>query len=516
MFRHSALVTYFLVIFATLIPRLLLVGAPPATDEGIYAFNAFMTHAYVSGNSLLPDVGSLSFYSTLLSWVFSFESNPFLSLRLLDAMFAACTGLLLFLLIEQESQDKKFALTLTIIAIITCNDPVFVQYGFKNSIHAALLPLLSAIFIARKEISSSFKWQYVGALTALAVLLREPFIIFAVLGAVIVRLHSGRRAFIAYILGGLIFSSIILSVIFLLRGGYSTLLGSYIELGKMYEAIAYQKQHLVHTSAILFFSNSVVIIFLAFISAITVIITAFRQPKLLRVAVFWGLITMAPLLEPILKNGYPYHFAVSLIGLTGFIACGYRIHKNSLKTCIWIWPFAIAISVFLLVPKFIKLGHIAKQYPPAELLTQKHFSWPDSTIASSNYLLIAEKIKQLSDHGMPTMAISGSMLGLMPLANALPSHYSLSHFSYALLADKHNGGDLRSKIYQCPPEYVVITTSSPFKDSFKLKFLISNIPEYSQVAYLPRSERRHYGTFDGFIYRWQGPLRPCLLKGNHE
>lgn len=514
--KTQLLITYLVVFVATLTPRLLLIGAPPATDEGIYAFNALMVHAYAMQHTVLPDLGSLSAYPTLLSWVFSTAINPFISLRFLDAIVASCTGLLLYLVIAQESQDKTFAFSLTLIAIITYNDPVFIQYGFKNSIHAALLPLLAAIWMARRNLDSPFKWQYVGALMALAVLLREPFISFAVIGSVIVWIYAGRQASIAYISGGIVTGFLGLSVFMMLRGGYSTLLGSYITLGQMYEAIAYQQPLLSHSSVISFLGNSAAIILLAVISASVVMTNAIRQPDLLKTAAFWILVAITPLLEPMLKNGYPYHYAVSLIGLSGLIAYGYRIYTRHLNICAWLWPLAIAIGVVLVAPKLIKLHHLSTQYPPGGLMVKKHFFWPDKTVSQSNYLMIAQKIKQLSAHESTTMAINGSMLGLIPLAHTLPSHYSLSHLSYALLAEQNHSAGLKDKINQCPPEFIVLTTSSPFNDALKLNAIVKSIPEYTQVAYISKSEARHYGQFDGLIYRWNAPLKPCRLISSHE
>lgn len=500
-----------LLILTTLIPRVLLIGGPPTTDEGIYAFNAMMVHAYAEGHSLIPDVGSLSLYSSLLSGVFASEINPFILLRLIDAIFASCTGLLLYLVIDQAAGDKKFAFFLTSISIITYNDPVFIQYGFKNSIHAALLPLLAALFIARKEIFSDFKWHYVGALTALAVLLREPFIIFAVLGAATLLIHSGRKAFIAYIVGGAVAGIFILTAIIFFRGGYSTLLSSYIDMGRMYAAIAYQKQSLTQSSLGTFVSNSAGMIFLAIVSAIAILMSAMSKLDLLKEAGFWILITAAPLLEPILKNGYPYHYGVCLIGLTGLIAYGYRVHTRYLRGNTWIWGGAISICFFLVLPKFIKLLDISKQYPVAQVLRSSSLSWPDKTISKSNYLLIAQVIKQRSVNALPTLSINGSMLGLIPLSATLPSHYSLSHLSYALLADQHGGADLRAKIYQCPPQFIVLTNSSPFRDASKLNSIIKSIHQYRQVAYITKSESRHYGHFDGLVYQWSAPLKECKI-----
>lgn len=514
MFRQSEFMTYFLVILATLIPRFLLIGAPPATDEGIYAFNALIAHSYMSGQSYLPDVGSLTLYSTLLSWVFSSEVNHFISLRLLDGIFSSITGLMLFLVLEQESQNKRFALILTLIVILTYNDPVFVQYGLKNSIHAALLPLLAAIFLAKKPSSSCLKWQYVGALTALAALLREPFIIFAMLGSVVVLLHSGRRALFLYMLGSVVLSCITLATIIFLRGGYWELLKSYFFMGGMYKAIAYQQASLWKASFLTFLYNCQGLMLMATISIASLFMSMRIQSGILKPAMFWILVTIAPLLEPMLKNAYPYHYAVSFIGLSGLIAYGYRHFQCSSVATVRVWSVAIVISVILLLPKCIKLLQIATQYPVIELLSQKHLLWSDKTAAQSNYLLIAQLVRHHTRHISPTMSINGSMLGLFPLVQALPSHYSLSHLSYALLAGRDKGVNLRVHIYECPPEFIVLTSSSPFRDGSTLNRIIKSIPEYSQIAYIPKSSARHYGSFDGLIYQWKHPLKKCQLTSN--
>lgn len=499
-----------IVICATLIPRLMLIGAPPATDEGIYAFNTLMIHMNPSPGAVLPDLGSLSLYQAMLAWVFSFDINHFVMLRLMDAVIASLAGIALYQVIKYESASKLAGAVIAVVFLLTMNDPVFIQYGNKNSIAAASLPLLTAIALGqRTEKPDKIRWLCVGALVAVSVLLREPFAVFSLAGLLVVYLRAGREATAAFAIGGGFAGGLILLAIVLMRGGYSNLIQSYADLSLVYEDISYQKYALLQSSPIAFANNATSILLLSAVSMILILYEARKNAVLYPRLGFWLLLAVVPLLEPLLKNGYPYHYASTLFGLAGLVALAWRVysynHSFSKK------PYLVFVAFFagvLLLPKFVKYSQTYSKYTSHFDAYNLLDDWPESTVKQSNYLMIAEHIRTEAK-GKATVAINGSMLGVIPLAKARPSRPDLAHLSYSYL---HNGKDanrLRSQIYECPPEFILLTNSSPFKDTKVLSGIVNSIPEYRLSTYIPPSYGRHYGSFDGAIFKWTGMPKPC-------
>lgn len=513
------------VICACLVPRLLLITAPPATDEGIYAFNALMIHLNPEPGQLLPNFGTLNLYPMLLSWVFSFELNHFVVLRLFDAIFAAIAGIMLYKVILTVNGNKLHSATIAIVFLITMNDPVFIQYGFKNPITVASIPLLTAILIGlQPQPLSTTRWFACGTLMAIAVLLREPFIIFALLGTFAILLRAHLRASITYIAGGITTAFIILLIIIIMRGGYSTLVQSYVDVGQFMHEIAYQRSTLVITSTSSFIKNAlgVLIIVSGILLAKIFVIAKQKQfsPQYWQY-LFWLTLALAPVIEPMLKNGYPYHYATSLIGLSGIVALGWRdiTYSQSImkKWIVLTLSFFVIIS---LVPKLKKLNDHALKYSSGITYSQLLTDWPATTIQQSNYLLIANKIKQQITHDQSlknaTLSIHGSMLGLIPLAGLAPSRPDLAHLSYKLIILGNKKTTLRQQLYTCPPRFIVLTNSSPFRDTNILLEMIRSMPEYALVDVVKQSANRQYGTFDGAIFKWMPANNECNQPIAHQ
>ena len=504
----------FLVVCATLIPRLLIIGAPPATDEGIYAFNALMIYLNPPPGNLLPDLGTLSLYSALMSWAFSFDINHLVLLRVLDAVVATLAGLMLYQVIRFEANNKVAGAIITVIFLITLNDPVFIQYGFKNSIAAASLPLLAAIAIGQRiKPSDIFGWFSVGGLVAIAVLLREPFALLAIAGLLAIYVRAGWVALRTYMLGCGLVGGLVLLAIILMRGGYHYLIQSYSDLAFVYQEMSYQRRALLESSSVAFFKNAISAMMLFTVSIYCIVLASAKKREFIVRLGFWVMLATIPLLEPLFKNGYPYHYANSLFGLAGAVALGWsafsEISLDRMKPAYFIVFFA----VLFLIPKFGKFSDIYMEYT-SQLGNQKStIEWPASTVKRSNYLLIAEHIHKHSQSN-PSMSINGSMLGVIPLANAKPSSPELAHLSYRYIYNNKDKNRLRFEIESCPPTFIMLTNSSPFHDTNVLNAIVKSIPEYRLSAYIPQSNARHYGSFDGAIYKWIGKLRSC--HRNHQ
>lgn len=486
-----------------------MIGAPPATDEGIYTFNALMIHLNPTPGYLLPELGTLSLYQALLAWVFSIEVNHLVLLRALDALVASIAGLMLYQVTSHESNSKLAGAVIAIIFLITLNDPVFIQYGFKNSIFAASLPLLAAIAIGqRATMHDMTAWLLSGALVSLAVLLREPFVVLAMAGTVAVYMRVGWRAVRAYMLGGFLIGGLILLLMVLMRGGYHNLIQSYADLALTFQEIAYQRQALFQSSIAAFVKNALSALVLSIVSIYWVVLAGAKKPEVFYRLAFWLLFALAPLLEPLLKNGYPYHYASTLFGLAGLVSLGWRAYSEANRECSRIQSFILILAVLFLIPKFGKFNGIYTQYTAQLGSKCASIGWPQSMVGQSNYLLIAEHI-QTHSQGYPTVAINGSMLGVIPLAKAKPSNPELAHLSYRYIHINKDKKSLRAEIEACPPEFIMLTNSSPFHDTKVLNEIVRSIPEYRLSAYIPQSKARHYGSFDGLIYKWMAEPRGC-------
>ena len=498
-----------LVFSATLIPRLLMIGAPPATDEGIYAFNSLMIYLNPPPGNLLPELGTLSLYQALMAWVFSYDINHLVLLRALDALVASIAGFMLYQVTSHESNSKLVGAVIAIIFLISLNDPVFIQYGFKNSIAAASLPLLAAIAIGQRAKGVvTTVWFAAGALVAIAVLLREPFAIFAIAGVLVVYVRAGFRAMCAYLLGGVLMGGLILLLMILMRGGYQNLIQSYADLALTFQQIAYQKHALLQSSVAAFAKNALSVLMLSVVSIYWVLLAGTIKPVYVYIMGFWLLLATAPLLEPLLKNGYPYHYASTMFGLAGLVSLGWRAYLETKTEYSRITIFIIFLAMLFLTPKITKFNGVYTQYTAQLGSKNAPINWPQSIVQQSNYLLIAEYIHTHSQ-GNPTVAINGSMLGVIPLAKAKPSSPELAHLSYRYIYSNQDKKSLRAEIKACPPEFIMLTNSSPFQDTKVLNKIVKSIPEYRLSTYIPPSKTRHYGSFDAAIYQWTAKSRDC-------
>lgn len=486
-----------------------MIGAPPATDEGIYAFNALMIYLNPPPGNVIPEFGTLSIYQTMLAWVFAFDVNHFILFRAIDALVASFAGLMLYLVASHESNSKPAGAVIAFIFLLTLNDPVFIQYGFKNSIFAASLPLLGAIAIGqRAKMYDMSAWFSAGALIAIAVLLREPFVIFVVLGVLVVFLKAGYSAMRAFILGVVITGGLLLLMMVLMRGGYQNLFQSYSDLALTYKEIAYQRKTLYQTSMTAFAKNALSALILSVASIYWIAFAGFKSPSFFYRFGFWLLLAIAPLLEPLLKNGYPYHYASTLFGLAGVVSLGWRAYFERIAQDSRLAIVIGALAILFLIPKIGKFSQIYEQYTDEWRGSIAKIGWPHVTVAQSNYLRIAEYIHSHSQ-GSATVAINGSMLGVIPLAKARPSSPELAHLSYQYIKDNKDKKRLKAKIESCPPEFIMLTNSSPFQDTKVLTAIIQSIPEYRLSTYIPQSKKRHYGSFDALIFKWMAKPRGC-------
>lgn len=510
--RIPTLLILLAVFSATFIPRMMLIGGPPATDEGIYAYNAMMIYRNPPPGWLLPDFGILSLYSALLSWVYAFDLNHFVLLRLADAVVAGLSGVMLYRVLSLESGSRIAGALIAVGFLLTINDPVFIQYGFKNSIAAATLLLLSAIWLGLRAQPHDCKpWFWSGVLVALAVLLREPFVAIALLGTFAVYGKGGLPAARRYAAGGIVAATLAMLAVALLRGGsLSALVQAYTDTGLLYADMGGGNGKYVRSlhSFYTFLQNAsgvLLILCLLLSMNLRAMLTGESRSPAARY-LFWLGLTAAPLLEPLLKNGFPYHYATCLIGLAGLTALLWRDLASRRSHGRWLPVGLGVLFAITLVPTLHQLTTTYRNYT-ASLLNTPLSGWPAETASASNFLLIADRVRKLAAPG-DTLSVNGNLLGVLPLAGLPPPHYDLANIEQAYLYASKSEQRLRQMLYSCPASFIVVSTHTR-RNTSALLSVIRGMPEYALAGYIGKSPSRHYGTFDGAIMQWTGPRAPC-------
>lgn len=494
------------VLFAsTVFPRLMLLGGLPTTDEGFYAYQAQLIHHSIVTGRGLPDTGTLTLYPMLLAWVFEFSANHIILLRLADLCVAVSATLLLYRVLERESGSKIGAALLTLIFAFTMNQPIFIQCGFKNSITAAFVPLLLALRIGQQARSDSSRaWLATGALTALAVLLRETFISFALLGFVTLLGVRTRRSAFHFALGGAVSGALIVGGILAVRGGITQAIESYRDAGIVYASIADERINFFLSNGLASIKEAAAALLLSVLAILALFITAIshKSQKAIFRSVFWMLVTGLPLIEPASKIGFPYHFAVSLLGLSGLCAFAWHEVARQSGSAKWVAMAAGMAAVLLLTNKYSALIGNWPTTREAIIATPSGY-WPADAVAKSNYLLAAEAIR----NSIPrdgTLSVSGFMFTLYPLTGHLPPSPDLANLSAAMIKLGLSQSRLKDALLDCPPDVIMTTTRTDWPGGARLLAAVKATGIYEKVAEIANSNDRSYGGFGGIVFRRSG------------
>lgn len=506
--RTPLIVALAIAILAVALPRVLVVGALPATDEGFYAFYAQIMHASLAAGRGLPDTGPLMFYPMLVNWVFEFDFNSIIALRMVDMLVAIAAGYALFRVIEVESRSRVGAMLITPIFLLSMNLPVFIQHGFKNSIHAAYVPLFAALWLGLTAVPgvSLRRWLGIGALLSIAGLMRETFLPLVGLGAIAVLVGFGPRAFARVIAGGAGAGLLIVGVILAARGGISAAIEGYRDAGIVYGALADKRVEFFINFGGEAIREARVALIVAGAGLIVTLVRSLRGSKTTSVPKlgFWLAAASLPLIEPASKIGFPYHFAVCLPGLAGLAALGWRnaceggaIDRNMSKA---LASGAMGLALLILIAtRLIAIGAAWPQTREA-LATFKSGEWPASFTDKTNYLLAAQAIRRATPHG-GTVAVSGFMYSLYPLTRHLPPAPELANLSATLIKLDLSSPRLRETLLRCPPDVLMTTTRNDWPGASELITAVRDTGIYEQVAEVQTANDRAYGTFGGLVFR---------------
>lgn len=506
--RYRVLSDFFLRLFVVLagvgFPHLMVAGSLPSTDEGVYAYYAQLIHSSLVSGEGLPDTGMLMLYPMLLSWVFDLSVNHVIFLRLVDMIVAMFAGWLLYRVVETESRSKWGGALISLIFLFAINQPLFIQAGFKNSIFAAYIPLFLAMRLAQGVTAEKEKtWFFIGALTALSILLRETFLPFMLVGAITILLSQSWKVFLRFSMGAAVSGLGIVILILCARGGVHGLIDSYHEAGGLYAAVANQRVPLFIANGTVSAKEAMVSLCIGVVSMFSLffICLSGKRPNLFRRFLFWVTVALVPLLEPFSKIGYPYHFAVCLPGLAGVSALAWQqfIMKNPSRKKMTFAIGAACVCVVLLSYKFVSL----KSFWLAtgnNLAGVGSNTWSEEAVSRSNYLLAAEAIRSISSPNS-TLSVSGYMFALYPLTGLLPPSNEMSHLTGAFVNLGSDEVKFKMALCACPPDVLMTTTRADVPGSEAIQRMVEDSGLYQAVTVIPINPDRSYGNFSGTIYK---------------
>jgi len=518
--RTPAALVLIVAILAVALPRILVVGALPTTDEGFYAYYAQIIHASLAGGHGLPDTGPLMLYPALVSWVFALDFNPIISLRIVDMLAAIGAGYALFRVIEVESGSRMGAMLIAPIFLISMNLPIFIQSGFKNSIHAAYLPLFAALWLGLTAPPENAvrRWLTVGALLSVAGLMRETFLPLIGLGALSVLTTYGWRSFCHLIAGAAGTGSLIVGIILAMRGGLVAVIEGYRDAGIVYGALADKRIEFFFTYGSDAMLEARVALIVAGVGLVVTLIRSFGASKVTSLPRlgFWLAAAALPLIEPASKIGFPYHFAVCLPGLAGLSALGWRnacgelkVDRKAVQAIL-----TVAMGAGLVILVTTRLAPIQAAWPQTReaLATFRSGEWPASFTDKTNYLLAAEAIR-LATPPNGTISVSGFMFSLYPLTGHTPPSPELANLSATLIKLDLSAPRLREALLRCPPDVLMTTSREDWPGSAELLTAVRDTGIYEQVAEIRNTDGRAYGTFGGTVFR-RTAQRSCTTSGS--
>ena len=500
--------------------RLQLFSGTPEVDGNYYTF-ASQYFYYALSNGVTLKSMSLNLYSLLTSWVYGFEVNQYIFLRLIDGLVAISASIILFKIILKESNNSLFTIILVTTLLIIINDAEIIYFGFRNSIWAAYLPLFSALLIWQNATKTdNFSFYLIGGLVSLGILLREPFLPLFLLAALAIHISYGWRILVQYLIGSAVLGFSVIGIALMLRGwDLLDFINSYfMRLGGI-ETIGFK------FPVAIIEANWFIFIF-AFISIIYLIKLYCTDKKLVNINrfYFWLALALLPLLEYYLKLGLAYHFANSLIGFAGLTAMGWKYFNSQESKKIK----KLTVMVFTLSSMLIILPAINQNVIKNNriFLPSDAIQWvlaPDSfrgeqMIKRSQHLKVAAKVYELTREDS-TLAVSGFWQSLYPLTKLLPPNDPVTQSSSFVLSDlrglylnlNYDKNKLIEILKEHRPTIIVtsVTSESTWPGESDIEGIIEKTNLYNKVTVVPKNsylnkdgkELDRAGFMSAIIYR---------------
>tara|TARA_B110001469_G_scaffold120439_1_gene128957 strand:+ start:47 stop:1615 length:1569 start_codon:yes stop_codon:yes gene_type:complete len=504
--KNPNFIAVIIALLTTGFSRLQFIAGLPTSDAGIYTFaNQWFFNA-ISQDIPIKD-SKLFLYQFMTAWVYSLEVNQIILLRIIDGLVAIAASIVLFKVILKESGSALFTSILVAALLLVMNDSEIIRTGFSNSIWAAYLPLFLALLVWQKSSKEdNFSFYLIGALVSLGILLREAFLPFYLITFIAIYISYGRRNSINFMLGSALLGFSVISFILMFRGwDLNNLIDRYIFLGDAYED--YIDMGITFVAGILnLIKNGWFIFTLSLASIIYFIKLKFDDKKSVSVnrIYFWILVALIPLIEPIAKVAFHYHYSSSLIGLAGLSAMGWKYLslKESKKTKALSIILVGLMSLFIILPTIsvltIKNNNIFTLSDAVQWAKAPNSFRSQNHIEKSQYLTLAKKIYSLSREDS-TLVVSGGMQVLYPLTELLPPTFELSWLRYLFIQLNFNEDKLIKIIEKHQPTLIVTTDWHPGEAA--MSAIIDKIDLYEKVEVVPVNLNKHYGFKSGIIYR---------------
>ena len=505
--KNPNLIAVAIALLTTGFSRLQFLSGLPSSDGGYYTFATQYIFNAITQNEFINVNSPLFLYQFMNAWVYGLEVNQIILLRLIDGLIAVAASIILFKVILKESGSTLFTLILVAALLIIMNDTEIVMSGFRNSIWAAYLPLFSALLVwqnATKEDKYSF--YLIGGFVSFGILLREPFLVFFLLAGIAIHIGYGWRALVKYLIGCVVLGFSVLGFVLMFRGwDLYSLINYYIFLTDAYKD--YVGMGLTFASGIFkLIQSSWFVCVISLTSMFYFIKLYFGDKKSVDINrfYFWVLVALLPLMEPILKIGFQYHYSNCLVGLAGLSAMGWkylslqeskRIKKSSMILIGLMSLFVILPAISTLT---IKNNHILTLSDVAQWVKAPNSLQGKNNIERSQYLTLASKIYSLSREDS-TLVVSGLMSMLYPLTELLPPTYELSWLRYLHIHLNFDDDKLIKIIKKHRPTLIVTTDWNP--GEALMSGIIDKIDLYEKVGYVPTDSKKHYGWKSGTIYR---------------
>ena len=508
----STVIAILVAIFTTGYLRIHWIPFLPESDGGLYTFFSQYFYTTLANGEVIAPSYPIALYSLLTSWVYGLDINQYMALRWIDLCLAVIASTLFFKVIEKESGNLIFSIVTVSAVLIVMNNYSFILYGFRNSIWAAYVPLFLALYLSQTiNNKNHYLFYFIGAVVTFGVLLREPFLFFYITGAIAILFAYGWKILVKYLIGSAILGFITLFILIMLRGvgNLQTIIESYI--GFIGETQDLTNELLISN----FLKNSLIAIkaywfgiTLSIISAIYILKLNLKDRKSVSTNrfFFWLALALVPIIEPIFKLGFDYHFINCIPGLAGISAMGWKyVSLNESKIVKkYVMGAIIILYVFGVYPNLSRTLNINVYHKENPVSDAYNHLWKNNygeieTIRLSNYLIAADMIKKLSKKDS-TLAVAGFAQVLYPLTGLFPASYEMTNLRALYLKLNWNEDKLVGILQEQRPT-LIFPTKQVLPGIPNLTRAIQRTGLYERVAIISYSPNVYYKTIVGDIYR---------------
>lgn len=303
------------ILLGTLVLRMTVIGHPPWNDEGFYAFNAQLI---ANGAKTYP-LAPINFYAPLVGRVGMPLETPFLYLRAVDGLVAACAAVMLYFFLSRWT-EWWIAFLMASGWSIASNLPILAEAGFRNSIMAATLVYLGGLGMLSRRSGWSPFWS--GLLIPLSVFLREAFFPIVIVSLCLAAMMHGRRGLIVHVAGLATSGSALLIWLSIYRGHPLEILGYFrVELPAYYAALTQDRDVYAERWLGLRQTAKMTIWLMppALLGVVWLLVPERDRRAAKKLAI---LLFLPPLYEIFSKVCYAYHWAQLLLGVVFLGAMG--------------------------------------------------------------------------------------------------------------------------------------------------------------------------------------------------